>query len=92
MATAMIVVKIMPDTVEVDLAAIKKDAEAMIKEVYGNVGEIRYEEEPIAFGLKAQKFTFIMDESKGSEIIEEKLKEIPGVASAEVIDFRRTFG
>ena len=62
MAMAMLVVKVMPDNVEVDLAKLKEDVEKTITEIYGDVGEIRTEEEPIAFGLKALNFTFIMDE------------------------------
>ncbi len=92
MAMAMLVVKVMPESVEVDLAKLKEDVEKAITELYGDVGEIRTEEEPIAFGLKALNFTFIMDESLGGDIIEEKLNTFDNVASAKVIDFRRTLG
>lgn len=89
---AMMVVKVMPEGVETDMDKLKKDCESMITEVYGDVGEIRVAEKPLAFGLKFFEFTYIMDESIGGDIIEEKMKEIEGVASAQVIDFRRTLG
>ncbi|MDP3918725.1 MAG: elongation factor 1-beta [Nanoarchaeota archaeon] len=90
--TAMMVLKIMPESVEVDLNELKEKVNESIIEIYGDVGEIQTEEEPIAFGLKALKFTFIMDESKGGDAIETKLADVEGIASANVIDFRRTFG
>ena len=56
-------------------------------------GEIRKEVEDIAFGLKALKITFVMDESIGSaDALEEQLKEIEGVKSVETIDVRRALG
>ena len=91
-AMAMLVVKVMPEGVETDMDKLKADCEAKITEVYGDVGEIRVKEVPLAFGLKFFEFTFIMTESLGGDIIEEKMSEIEGVASAQVIDFRRTLG
>lgn len=88
----MMVVKVMPESVEIDLAKLKEDVEKIITELYGDVGEIRTEEEPIAFGLKALNFTFIMDEALGGDIIEERLDKVEEIASAKVVDFRRTLG
>lgn len=92
MAQAGVTLKIMPETVEVDRAVLKKEVMKVIESIYGDVGETRDEEEPIAFGLVAIKITFIIDESKGTDAIEEKAGEIPGIASAKVIDFRRALG
>lgn len=88
----MITVKIMPDSVDVDLKSLEMRIRDVILEIYGEVGEIRKEEEAIAFGLVALKFTFIMDEAIGSDPIEEALGNVDGVANAQVIDFRRTLG
>ena len=42
--------------------------------------ETKTEQEPIAFGLKALKIIFVMDEAKGStDELESKIKEIEGV-------------
>ncbi len=92
MAEAMIVVKVMPDSVEVDLPSLEGRVRDVILEIYGEVGEIRKEEIPIAFGLISMQFTFIINEAIGSEAIEEALANVDGVANAQVIDFRRTLG
>ncbi len=91
-AKAIIGLRVMPESVDVDLGVLSENIDKAIKEVYGNVGEIRVTEEAIAFGLRALKFEFVMDESLGSDPIEEKVSQIDGVASAQVIDFRRTLG
>lgn len=92
MANVVVTMKIMPEGVEVDLNSIQKKAEIMIKEWAGD-GVVKFEEEPVAFGLKAIKAMFVMSESKGAtDSLEEKIKEISGVQSAEVIDVRRAIG
>ena len=92
MAKAMITVKVMPESVDIDLPSLEGRVRDVILEIYGEVGEIRKEEEPIAFGLIALKFTFIIDEALGSDPIETALAEVDGIANAQVIDFRRTIG
>jgi len=92
MAKALLTVKIMPESVEIDLKSLEGRVREVILELCGEVGEIRTEEEPIAFGLIALKFTFIIDEALGSDLIESALAEVDSVANAQVIDFRRTLG
>lgn len=89
MALAGITVKVMPESVDINLNELKKRCELEIYDVYKQVKELRTEEEPIAFGLSALKFTFIVDESLGSDIVQEKLEKLSGVASVQVVDFRR---
>ena len=49
--------------------------------------------EPIAFGLKAVKIMFVMDEDKGStDDLEADIETIDGVNSVEVTDVRRAIG
>jgi len=88
-AKAGVTVKIMPDGTEVNLDDLKSKVEEFVKEIYGEVGEIRSEEEPIAFGLKALKMTFIIDEDKGTEVIEEKIRDLEEVASVQTVEFMR---
>lgn len=91
MAEVAIKMKILPESVEVDLSKLKKACEKEIKAFGGEVHKV--EEQPIAFGLKALEFMFILDESKGgTDPLEEKLVALPGVRSAEVTDVRRMFG
>ena len=81
----------MPDDPETDLQSIRIKA----KEVSDNFGaELldKNEIEPVAFGLKALKLVFYLDESKGSDELAEKIASVEGVSSAEVIDMRRAVG
>ena len=92
MAQVIATIKIMPESPEQDLAKLEKEAIKKIKDFAGNT-EIKKEIEPVAFGLNAIKITFIMDESKGStESLENNIRNIDGVSSAEIVDVRRAVG
>ena len=92
MGTAIVTIKIMPESPEVDLDQVKEKLAVIIKEFAGD-RETKTEIEPIAFGLKALKFIFVMDESLGSpDPVAEKAETIEGVQSAEVSDVRRAIG
>lgn len=82
----------MPESTDIDMDELEKKVKEKILEIYGDVGEIRLEEEPIAFGLRALKFTFVIDEKLGCDPIEQAVAELKGVASARVVDFRRAIG
>ncbi len=90
MGTAIVRMKVMPESVEADLQKIESEAASIIKKIAGT--ETRIEEEPIAFGLKAIILQFPIDESKPLEEIEAKIKAIQSVSSLDIIDFRRAFG
>ena len=78
MGTAVVTLRIMPESPETDLDAIQKAATKKISEFGGEVGKV--EIEPIAFGLKAVKLIFVMDEKKGStDELESKITAIDGV-------------
>lgn len=81
----------MPDSPEADLKLIEKHASEEIAQFGGTVGKV--EIEPVAFGLKAVKLMFIMDEDKGStEDLENKISQQQHVESINVVDVRRTIG
>jgi translation elongation factor aEF-1 beta len=90
MGIAVIKIKIMPSSVDENLEIIKKEAEKSI--VKRNGTNCRFEEESIAFGLKAIIVSFALDESLELEIVERDLEKIEGVNSVQVIDMRRAFG
>ncbi len=91
MAQVIITLKIMPSGVDVDLDGIYRLAKENITEFGGEIG--KKEEEPVAFGIKALKLIFIMDESIGStESLEDEISKIKGVQSVEVTDVRRAIG
>ena len=90
MGTALIKIKIMPTSPETDLEEIKSKAKEAINETGGE--KPTFEEEPVAFGLKAVIASFALDEDKSLDAIEEKLKTVENVNSVQVIDMRRAFG
>jgi translation elongation factor aEF-1 beta len=90
MVTALITIKIMPESVEANLEKIKESAKEIVESNKGK--NTRFEEEPIAFGLKAVLTYFDIDEDDELEPIEQKLRKIENVQSVSVTDMRRAFG
>ena len=91
MADVVITFKIMPGGVDVDLNKIVNSIKKVVKKFGGDVG--RVEEEPIAFGLKALKIIFVIDENKGgTDELEEEISKLKGVKSVNVVDVRRAIG
>jgi elongation factor 1-beta len=90
MGTALVKIRIMPTSPDADLEKIKDSAFSIIEE--NKAKNAMFDEEPIAFGLKAVIASFDLDESLPLEPIEESLRKIENVNSAEVVDMRRAFG
>jgi len=90
MGIAAVKIKIMPTSPEGDLERIKEDAKDLIEDLGGK--NCTFEEEPIAFGLKAIIALFAWPEEKELEELENCLREIEEVNSIQVIDMRRAFG
>lgn len=92
MADVIVTLKVMPSGPDKDLEKIKEDSKKLIQEFTGE-GEVKIEEEPIGFGLKALKLTFVYDESKGAtDALEQKIGEHEDVESVETVDVRRAIG
>jgi len=92
MASIIITIRVMPESPDVDLNELENKVMKEIKKFTGET-ETKNEIEPVAFGLKALKITFVMDENKGStEKLENNISKIKGVNSVEVIDVRRAIG
>lgn len=92
MGKAIMTIKIMPESVEADLNAIKEKALDIIKKSSAN-DDMKVVQEPIAFGLEALNITFIIDEaSVDPEELEKSLSEIASVNSVETTDVRRAVG
>ena len=87
MATIIVTIKVLPDSPERDLNELKKKIEKIIEESEGKL----YKEstEPIAFGINAMVFTYMIDESKGTEGIENKIKSIEGIGDVNISDMTR---
>ena len=90
MSIAAVIVKIMPDSPETDLEAIKKAAKEKL-EAKG-AQQITFEEKPIAFGLKAVFLKAAIPEEQGTDMVEEELAKIEHVSSVNIEDYRRAFG
>ena len=91
MAQVVVTLKVMPQSPDVNLKELEVGATREIKLFGAEVGKVQIE--PIAFGLKAVKLIFVMDESIGStEELENAIAAMQGVQSVEVTDVRRAIG
>ena len=90
MGIAALKIKIMPESVDTDLEKIRQEAEKIINKQNAKLHSSEIEE--IAFGLKALILLVAWPEEQEQSGLEDALRNIPEVQSAEVIDFRRAFG
>ncbi len=91
MAQAGVTLNVRPEA-DADKAKVIDAVKDKIKEIYGDVGEIRQSEEPLAFGIVDLKFIWIIDENMGTDKIAEELSAREDIASAQIVDFRRALG
>ncbi|RAP47141.1 MAG: elongation factor 1-beta [Methanosphaera sp. rholeuAM74] len=86
MSDVAAILKVMPESPEVDLEALKGAIESAVNE-----GEFeKIEEEPIGFGLIALNVTIVVDDGEGgTEPAEKAIGELADVQSVEVTDVRR---
>ena len=89
MGLAVVKFKLMPTSPETDLEEIKTKIKDILEKQ--GVQNPQFEEEPIAFGLKAIIIFFGWPEEKELEELEKKLK-IENVNSVQLIDIRRAIG
>jgi elongation factor 1-beta len=83
MGEVIVTIRLMPESVDVDLKRLEAEVRSRIQ-----VHSI--EREPIAFGLEALRvITIIPDSAGGTDPLEKALAKIAGVASVQVIDIRR---
>jgi len=85
-----VIVKIMPSSPETNLEEIKSKASEIL-EAEG-AQNISYEENEIAFGLKAIMLKMAWPEEKSTDLIESSLSKIENVSSVKIEDYRRAFG
>ncbi|UUX91181.1 elongation factor 1-beta [Methanoplanus endosymbiosus] len=79
MGDVAVIFKVMPESPDVDLEALK----ATIKETLPGTQDIQVE--PIGFGLSALKMIIVVPDGEGTpEDAEASLKAIEGVESAEI--------
>ena len=90
MAKMFITLKIMPDDQDTDLNSIKNEVIKIITDFGGSFKEDSLE--PVAFGLKALKIMYLIDESKGVDELCELLSAVNGIGNVEAVDMRRAVG
>ena len=84
MGKVVALVRIMPESVDVDMKRLEADLRKRLPAIQ-DVGV-----EPIAFGLKALKVAVVVEDSEGgTEAVEKALSEVPGVSQAETVCVNR---
>ena len=92
MAKAIVSLRVMPESPDVDLDHLEAEVKKKIVSFAGE-GEMGVTVEPVAFGLKSINIIFVMDESQGStEPLEVAIQTVDGVNSVAVTDVRRAIG
>ncbi len=89
MAEALLKLRIMPESLDVDLKSLKADIKESLEEKGAVVNSM--EDEPVAFGLKAIIIMMSWPEEKGTDRAEEAC-QLKNVKSVETVDFRRALG
>lgn len=86
MSDVAAILKVMPESPEIDLEALKET----IKNTIDADSFEKIEEEPIGFGLIALNVTIVVDDGEGgTEPAEEALAALDEIQSVEVTDVRR---
>lgn len=92
MAVMILTYEVRPEDGEVEFLQLKDVAQNTIKQFHKSVNIIKVEDVEMGFGLKAVSINFSVDESCGSEAIEEKLKEQEEVGDVIVKSMSRAMG
>ncbi len=91
MAKVMVVIRVMPESADVDLKKLEEEIKKVVTDFGGDVTKV--DTVPIAFGLSALDIEFFMDESLGAtDPLEEKLTNLENVTSASTTSVRRAVG
>ncbi len=85
MGSVALIIRVMPESPEVDLEKLKEEIRKRIK------GLNDMQEEPIGFGLKALKIAVVVNDTGGeSDAVEQEVNDIEGVERAEIIELTLT--
>lgn len=90
MARVAVVLKVYPEDVNIDLEELRREIERRLPQDYSLKA---WDEEPIAFGLKALRLFITMPEEieGGTEPLEQIISQVPGVSQVEVELIQRVF-
>jgi elongation factor 1-beta len=85
MGSVALIIRVMPESPEVDLEKLKEEIRKRIK------GLNDMQEEPIGFGLKALKIAVVVNDTGGeSDAVEQEVNDIEGVERAEIVELTLT--
>ncbi|HDP74119.1 MAG TPA: elongation factor 1-beta [Candidatus Woesearchaeota archaeon] len=92
MGTMIIHIRIMPESIEADVDKLSQAVKEKITSE-APVDDVKLSITDVAFGLKAVNAYFVIDEGFNDfDVLEEKIREIEGVSSTEIVDMRRALG
>jgi elongation factor 1-beta len=79
------IIRVMPESPEVDLEALKATLKEMAPEIH------QIQEQPIGFGLKALMIVAVVGDQGGqTDRLEQLLSSAPGVERAEIVEVTLT--
>ncbi len=87
MAKLLLLVKILPTGIEIDLDEVAKKIKDSLKD---GITLRKYTKEPLAFGLHFIKGEFILDDREGQmDSLENEVRSVEGVSELEVLNMSR---
>ncbi len=92
MAMIILTYRIMPESGEIEYSELEKVSRETIEGYDSSVKIKSVEEYNVGFGLKAVKVYFSMDEKKGSDELEEKLRSLEQVGEVVIESMSRALG
>lgn len=84
MAKMMMIYKVMPENSEIDYSQLEGTTKNIVQNYDETVSIVETKKENVGFGLQAVKIKFSVDENKGSDELEEKLKADPAIGDVVV--------